>query len=119
MVGRVLTHKLMRDLWRRKGSLSALIVIIMIGTMIFVAYQSVYRDLYGAWSRYSSEQRLCDAVIDVKRAPAWAVAELETISGVERVRGRVSLSTLIDLEDQIIPIAGNAISMPDSRQRWE
>ncbi len=117
MVGGVLTRKLLRDLWRRKGSLAALVVIVMIGTMIFVAYQSVYRDLYGAWSRYSSELRLCDGVIDVKRAPAWAVSSLEEMPGVERVRGRVSLSALIDLEDQVIPVAGNAISMPDSRER--
>ncbi|MFW6287081.1 MAG: ABC transporter permease, partial [Candidatus Sumerlaeota bacterium] len=108
----MLNRKLARDLWKRKGALAALVMIVTIGTAIFVGYQSVYRDLNNAWVRFAGEQRLSDGIIDVKRAPKWAVTNLETVPGVARVWGRVSLGTLIDLEHEVIPIAGTAISMP-------
>ena len=112
MVSRVLTRKLLRDLLERKLALAALIAIVTIGVGCFVGMAALFRDLSGACHRYYADCRLADFTVDVKRAPAWAVADMASLPNVRQVRGRVSLAVRIDLAHTDEPIAGAAISMP-------
>jgi len=115
-VNRVLFRKLLRDLFRRKGSLAALLIIVAIGTGCYVGMESVYRDLDGARERYYRNQRLADFTVDLKRAPAWAVDSLADLPGVKAVRGRVNFGVRIDLAGTNEPISGTAISLPQRRR---
>ena len=94
MVNRILVRKLVRDLLQRKGSLFVLCLIIAVGIGAYVAYASVYRDLSGAQQHYYGNYRFVDLVVDVKRAPEWAVEEITSLPNVRAVRGRVNFSPL-------------------------
>ena len=112
---RVLAKKLLRDLWSRKGSVLALVVIMMVGVGCYVGMAGVWRDMDGSRRRYYAEQRLADFSVDLKRAPAWAVEALVDLPNVRSAQGRVSLAVLIDLPGRREPVSGQVISLPESR----
>jgi putative ABC transport system permease protein len=106
----------MRDLWGRKGSLIALLVIMSIGVGAYVGMASVWRDLDGARRDYYRTQRLGDFVLDVKRLPQWAVEESAVLPNVSELRGRVRQAVLMELPGVERPLPGAAISMPERRR---
>jgi len=116
MANGILLRKLFRDLWSRKGSLLALVAIITIGVGVFVSMAAVYRDMDGSRERYYRDYRLADFIVDLKRAPEWAVADVASLANVAEVRGRVDFAVLIDLPGREEPISGRAISMPEQRR---
>ncbi|MCA9432465.1 MAG: ABC transporter permease, partial [Candidatus Omnitrophica bacterium] len=115
MVSRTLLRKTRRDLMSRKGSLLALLAIVTIGVGSYLGMSAVYRDLDGARHRYYTEYRLADFQVDLKRAPEFEVERIQALPNVDEVRGRVSMSVLLDLPDVEEPISGTAISMPEER----
>ena len=116
MVSRVLTRKLGRDLRTRKGSLAALLAIVVIGVGCFVGMASVYRDLEGSRRQYYTRYRLADFWIDLKRAPQWTVGQVAEIPNVRRARGRVHMAVRIQPNGWREPLPGTAISMPSDRR---
>ena len=113
MVNRVLLRKLLRDLLQRKWSLVSLCLIVTVGVGCYIAMAGVYRDLSGSKKRYYQNYRFPDFIVDLKRAPEWAVEEVASFPNVRAVRGRVNFSTLIDLPGKDEPISGVSISMPE------
>jgi putative ABC transport system permease protein len=111
-----LQRKLIRDLWGRKGSLIALVVIMAIGVGAFVGMASVWRDLDEARRDYYRNQRLADFVVDLKRVPQWAVAGSAALPNVSALRGRVRQAVLMELPGVARPIPGSAISLPLQRR---
>ncbi len=81
-----LYRKLIRDLWGRKGSLVALIVIMVIGVGTYVGMASVWRDLDGARGDYYRNQRLAHFVVDFSRCAG-------SVNSHAGSPGRVSPST--------------------------
>ena len=116
MVMNTLYRKLVRDLWARKGSLVALLVIMAIGVGAYVGMASVWRDLDGARRDYYRNQQLAHFVVDLKRVPQWAVEESSTLPNLSRLRGRVRQAVLMELPGVERPISGAAISMPERRR---
>ncbi len=112
MTAVIFLKKLFRDLKGRKGSLLALMAIVMSGVGIFVGMAGVYRDLDGSRQQYYTNYRLADFTADLKRTPEWVVQDIETLANVQEARGRVRQAVLIEFPDQIKPISGSAISMP-------
>ncbi len=82
----LLLRKMLRDLWQRKGSLLALLVIMAVGVGAYVAMASVWRDLDGARQAYYRECRLADFIVDLKRMP---VAEVEQIRALPNIDQRL------------------------------
>ena len=111
----VLLKKLRRDIWDRKGSILALIVIMTIGIGCYVSMAGVYRDLSSSRDRYYIEYRLADFIVNMKRAPEQSLREVSALPNVRSVRGRVSIGVLLDVPGKKEPISGTAISMPEDR----
>ena len=114
MVNRILLRKLLRDLLQRKWSLVSLFLIVTIGVGCYIAMAGVYRDLSGSKKRNYQNYRFPDFVVDLKRAPEWAVEEVASFPNVRAVRGRVNFPTLIDLPGKDEPISGVSISIPET-----
>ncbi len=112
-MSRALRHKLIRDLWRRKGQLLTLFAVIAIGVGAYVGMAGVWRDMGDARDAYYRDYRLSDFVVDLKRAPSWAVEESARLDGVVSIEGRISQSVMIDLPGVVRPIEGVALSLPD------
>lgn len=111
-MSRVLTRKLLRDLWQRKRSLIALIAILTVGVGVYASLASVHLDLDAARMRYYDRYRLSDFTVDVKRAPEWTLEVVRTQPNVREAYGRVYLQVLLDLESAVRPIPGVALSIP-------
>ena len=111
----MLAKKLFRDLWSRKGSVLALVVIMAVGVGCYAGMAAVWRDMDGSRRRYYVEQRLADFTVSLKRAPEWAVERIVDLPNVRLVQGRVSLAVRIDLPGRREPISGRVISLPERR----
>lgn len=105
-----------RDLWARKGPVLALALIMTVGIGCYVGMASVWRDMDGSRATYYRDQRLAEFTVDLKRAPAWTVAQVGRMPNVEEVQGRVSIGVRIDLPARVEPIAGQAISLPENHR---
>ena len=70
----MLQKKALRDLRDRKGSVAALVTILAVGVGCFSAMDSVWRDMDRARRQYYDENRLAHFSVEVKRAPAGAIA---------------------------------------------
>ena len=113
MVNKALTHKLLRDIWQRRGTLFALVLVLAVGVGNYIGMAGIYRDLDNARADYYSRYNLTDFTIDVKRAPETAVDGLGNIPNVLRLRNRISTDVMVRLPsdvDQLIP--GIAVSLP-------
>lgn len=112
----VLWKKLRRDLWARKGSLLALVAIMLIGVGGYVGMTSLHSDLDAARQKFYAGFRMVDFSVDFKRAPPWALKSLSEIENVQLIQGRVNTVVRIDLPSESVPIGGQALSMPVPRR---
>lgn len=111
-----LWRKLARDLRQRVASSLTLALIVGIGVACHVSMASAYRDLDGARARYYGDARLADFWVDLERAPASVLREVERLPNVRRARGRVRQAALVELPGVGEPITGTAISLPFARR---
>ncbi len=115
MWNRPLVKKMLRDLRARWIALPGLVAILALGVGLFVGMGAVYRDLDGARARYYEQYRLADFSIDLKRAPASVIDEIREIPNIRALRGRVSMSVLVEVPDRSDPITGHILSIPATR----
>ena len=114
---RVLDLKLLRDLWKMKGQVLAIVLIIACGVASFVTVLTAYRGLKGTRDTYYARYRMGDLFAPVKRAPRAVLRDLERIPGVRRVEGRIVFEVTLDLPDLAQPASGRVVSVPDRRRK--
>ncbi|MBI3926456.1 MAG: FtsX-like permease family protein [Armatimonadetes bacterium] len=115
MVIPVLSRKLLRELWSRKGPLLALAVIAWVGIGSFIGMQSVYYDLEGSRDRFYRDYRLADFTVNLKRAPVSVLEQVADLPNVRLVEGRVSAPIRVHLPGVDEPLSGLAVSLPERR----
>jgi putative ABC transport system permease protein len=116
---KAIDKKLVRDLWRMRGQVFAIIIVIAAGVATFVMSLSTLESLKGAQAGYYEEYRFAEAFISLKRAPASLVSRIEAVSGVERAEARVVAAASIDLLDFNgfkDPVTARLVSIPDNGQ---
>lgn len=109
----VLNRKLGRDLRAARGTLAAILVVIMVGIASFVGMASVYVNLEDARRDYYARCRMADFWIDLKKAPLAEVEQAAGLSGVAELRTRIAFQSTIDLDDVAKPLTGLVLSLPD------
>ncbi|MHC4550321.1 MAG: ABC transporter permease [Planctomycetota bacterium] len=114
---RVLDRKLLRDLFKMKGQIIAIVLIIACGVASFATVLTAYRGLKGTRDHYYARFRMADLFAPVKRAPRATVRELERIPGVRRVEARIVFDVTLDLPDLPQPASGRVISVPERRRK--
>lgn len=108
----VLNRKLVRDTLASAGTLATVIVIMAVGTGIFVGMRSAQRILAASQADYYRAYRFADFWIDVKKAPLTAVEPIRRMPGVADVNARVVFDVIVDVPDEVQPISGRLISAP-------
>ncbi len=108
-----LGHKLMRDLWRMKGQVAAIAMVMAVGVMLLVMMSGLYNSLEETRRAYYERYRLADVFAPVARAPERLAGEIATIPGVATVQSRVVGSALIALPGLDLPVQATAVSLPD------
>lgn len=108
-----LDRKLLRDLWRMKGQVLAITLVIALGVLMLVMMNGLVRSLEDTRTAYYERHRLAQVFAPLQRAPESLLTRAAEIEGVTVVVGRVMGSALINIDDQPLPVSAQAVSLPD------
>ncbi len=112
----VLDLKLWRDLWRLRGQVLAVAMVIASGVATLVMAVSTRDALYETTQAYYERYRFGDLFAHVTRAPETLVARIRELPGVQRVDDRISRYATIDVADFPEPVIGQLTSIPERGQ---
>jgi putative ABC transport system permease protein len=102
-----------RDLWRLKGQVATIALVLACGVMAMLMLRSTWRSLIAARDDYYAEQRFADVFARIERAPDHVAADLEHLPGVARAYPRLVEEVMVPLPDIDDPITGRIVSIPD------
>lgn len=112
----MLERKAWRDLWRLRGPVAAIALVVACGIASFVGMRSMVPHLSEAQRRYYATARFADAWVHVTRAPLATAASLARIPGVAAVETRVSGDVLLEVPGLAEPATGHVVGLPVHRQ---
>lgn len=101
---RPLDRKLFRDLWRLKGQMLTIALVVAAGIAAFVTLRGTYTSIQEARATYYERQRFADVFARVERAPRSVLSRVERIPGVSRADGRVVEPAMVPLADVSEPL---------------
>ncbi len=110
-----LSKKMFRTIYRTRGQVLAVVMVILSGTACYIALSSCYLNLLLTRDTYYAQNRFADFEIMVERAPATTLFKLEEIPGVRQVRGRIVEEVKLDIEGIDEVRTARLVSMPDRR----
>jgi putative ABC transport system permease protein len=108
-----LDWKLLREIWRLRGQMISIAVVVATGIMTVVTMRGGYETLVDAQASYYRLVRFPDLWVSLKRAPESVRYQLEAIPGVAAVDTRVSFGARLDLPNLNVPGMGQFISIPN------
>jgi putative ABC transport system permease protein len=113
---RALDRKMLRELWRLRGQLVSIGLVVATAVMMLVTMRGTYEALVLGRGEYYSDYRLADVWSSLERAPESLRARIENIPGVAAVETRVSSFATLDLPWLDVPGQGLFLSVPESRR---
>lgn len=112
MIG-MLDRKLLRDVWRLKGQVLAISLVVASGIATFIMAVSALDSLKAARDIYYDRYRVADIYAAAKRAPLMLTDRLASIDGVASVYPRVRFGVTLDVAGMDEPATGLLLSVPD------
>jgi putative ABC transport system permease protein len=113
---RAIDRKLLREVWRLKGQLFSIAMVVATGIMSVVTMRGGYDSLATAQAAYYAETRFADVWASLKRAPEDVAGEIADLAGVAGVDTRVTALARLDLPDLAAPGTGRFVSLPEGRR---
>ncbi|MDQ4419492.1 ABC transporter permease [Sphingobium sp. DEHP117] len=101
---RALDLKLMRDLWRLRGQVLAIALVLAAATATFVMSRGVHHSLTVTRDAYYARNHFADVFAGLTRAPRSVVSRIAEIPGVRRVEGTLQQYVTIDFPDRVVPV---------------
>ena len=108
-----LDKKLGRDLWRLKGQVATIGLVLACGIMAIVMLRSTWSSLLAARDAYYDRYRFGDVFAHVERAPLGEVARLAKLPGVAVVDPRIVKDVMVPMPHEPDPVTGRIVSLPD------
>jgi len=102
-VVKALDLKLMRDLWRMRGQVLAIALVLAAASATFVLSLGVHRSLTETRDAYYAQSAFADIFADMTRAPRSIVARVAEIPGVRRAEGSIRQYATLDLPERSAP----------------
>ncbi|MEO1018088.1 MAG: FtsX-like permease family protein [Pseudomonadota bacterium] len=112
----VLDRKLWRDLWRIRGQVLAIALVVGCGLSVFIMSFGVMTSLEETRIAYYERARFADVFSSLKRAPLKLEAEIEHIPGVITAESRIVEGATLDIEGFAEPVLGQLVSIPETGQ---
>lgn len=109
---RALDIKLFRDLWRMRGQVIAISLVLAAGIATYVMAASTLDSLQRTQTMLYAEYRFPDLFSGLKRAPASVLARIAAIPGVTEVESRVVAQASMYLDGFNQPVSGQIVSLP-------
>lgn len=114
MVASALGKKLVRDLWRMRGQVLAIGLIMASGIGILVMGLSTVESLDETARAYYERYRFGHVFARVKRAPERLMSEIAALPGVQTVETRVIANAVLDVAGFEEPVVAELVSLPSS-----
>jgi len=108
-----LDRKLGRDLWRLKGQVATIALVLACGIMAMIMLRSTWQSLLEARDAYYEQYRFGDVFAHLERAPDAALPRLERLPGVALAYPRVVEDVMVPMPGEPDPISGRVVSIPD------
>jgi len=126
---RAVDRKLLRDLWRIRGQVVAISLVIGAGIAMFLLLLSAFASLDLTQREYYQRERFGHVFASLTRAPQWVAEDISSIPGVTQVQTRVVADVTLDVPGLDEPATGHFVSVPEgarpavndlalSRGRW-
>jgi len=113
MVMRALHRKLLRDLWRLRGQVLAIALVMASGVGVLVMSLTTVEALGETALAYYERYRFADVFARVERAPEHMADRLRAIPGVQAVETRVVHTAMLDIQGFEEPVIGQLVSLPE------
>jgi len=112
-----LNKKLLRDLWRVKGQVLAIVLVIAAGISLLVMSRGMMASLDTTMRTYYARYQFADVFAPAKRAPNRLLEDLRAIDGVSAAEGRIVGGGLVDLPGEAAPISARFVSLDGDAPR--
>jgi putative ABC transport system permease protein len=96
--------KLARDMWRMRGQILAIALVLAAATATFVLSVGVHRSLSATRDAYYARNHFADVFVSMTRAPRAVVARITAIPGVQRAEGNIVQYATLDFPGRSEPI---------------
>ena len=110
---RALHRKLLRDLWRLRGQVLAIALVMASGVGVLVMSLTTVESLEETAIAYYERYRFGHVFARVERAPEHLAARLREIPGVQAVETRVVRTAILDIDGFEEPVIGQLVSIPE------
>lgn len=107
-----LNLKLLREVWRLRGQMISIALIVATGIMAVITMRGSYDSLVDAQQHYYRESRFADVWAPLKRAPVSVRERLHRLPGVTAVDTRVTQVARLDLAGLDAPAQALFVSLP-------
>ena len=111
-----LDRKLLRDLWRLRGQVLAIGMVIASGVALLVMSLTAIEALQETATAYYERYRFAAVFARVERAPEHLRDRLAAIEGVQSVSMRVVRNAVLDVEGFDEPVIGQLVSVPEDEE---
>jgi putative ABC transport system permease protein len=110
---RPLDRKLLRDLWRLRGQVLAIGLVIASGVGLLVMSLTSLEALRNTSAAYYERYRFADVFAQVKRAPESLASRIAAIDGVQSVETRVVRGAVLDVAGFDELVTCQLVSLPE------
>jgi putative ABC transport system permease protein len=100
MVMGILGKKLWRHIKHNKGQFIAVVAVVMVGIIAYIAMSSSYYNLSQSQEKFYQENNFADYYFQVVKAPQQVIKQVEVLPGVKRVSGRIQRDLPIIKENE-------------------
>lgn len=107
-----LNRKLVRELWRLRGQLVAITLVVACGVAVYVTMATNLAILQGSRDSYYDRHRFGDLFATISQGPQTVSARIEEIPGVAQVETRINQWATVYVEGFNEPVTGRLVSLP-------
>lgn len=108
-----LGKKLRRDVWRLKGQVATIALVLACGITTMIMLRSTWQSLIAARDAYYEQYRFADVFAHLERAPESVARRLEELPGVAVVDTRVVEDVMVPMADEKDPVTGRIVTLPE------
>ncbi len=105
--------KLLRDLWKMKSQMLAIVLVIVCGVATFIMFMTNMDSLTRTRDAFYRDYRFADVFATVVRAPESLSESILAIDGVSFVETRITADVKLAIDGFEDPVIGKIMSLPD------
>ena len=110
----MLDRKLLRDLWRLRGQVLAIALVVASGVGVLLMSLTALTSLEETGQTYYERQRFAQVFAGLKRAPDALIQRIAALPGVRTAEARITGFATIDMPGLEEPVVGRLVSLPEA-----